>query len=90
MIIHLCILQYLGKAYQKKSALENVKEYRCFKNFSDTNFINDLKMIQWDTVEEFDDCDLAWKWFNKEFSKVCDKHCPLKRKKKSELIFALG
>ena len=70
-----------GKGISKKSASENVKEYRCFKNFSDSNFINDLKMIQWDTVEEFDDCDLAWKWFNEEFSKVCDKHCPLKRKK---------
>ena len=75
-----------GKVISKNSASENFKEYRCFKNFSDSNFINDLKLIQWDTVEEFDDCDLAWKWFNEEFSKTCDKHCPLKRKNPNQYL----
>ncbi len=69
------------KDFSIKSKTNNIKEYRCFKNFSESRFIDDLNKVNWTDVEKFNDCDEAWYWFNKEFLTICNKHCPIKKKR---------
>lgn len=53
--------------------------YRSFKNFNEENFINDLKLIPWDTVKIFDDPNDALDTWSHLFLEVVDKHIPIKQ-----------
>ena len=54
---------------------------RCFKNFSEIEFINTIKDIDWDEIFSIDDVnDALCKW-QTLFTEACDKHAPFKEKK---------
>ena len=53
--------------------------YHSFKNFNEENFINDLRIIPWDTVKIFDDPNDALDTWTDLFLKVVDKHIPLRQ-----------
>lgn len=53
--------------------------YRSFKNFNETEFINDLKSAPWDIIKLFDDTnDIVDSW-SSIFLDIIDKHLPLKQ-----------
>ena len=52
---------------------------RTFKHFSRKNFIEDVKQIKWyESVYSKEEVDEAAEGWNKEFTKVLDRHCPVK------------
>ena len=52
--------------------------YRSFKNFSEENFINYLRIIPWDTVKIFDDPNDALDTWTDLFLNVVDIYIPFK------------
>ena len=53
--------------------------YRSFKNFNETEFINDLSSTPWDVIKIFDDTnDIVESW-SSLFLDIIDKHLPLKQ-----------
>ena len=54
------------------------REVRNLKHFVEENFIHDLLNINWETVENFTDPNLAWKVREMNFNKVLDRHAPLR------------
>lgn len=56
-------------------------EYRSFKNYNKTEFINDLNQVPWsvvDGVENVDDAVFLWE---RLFSEIANEHAPLKIKR---------
>lgn len=53
--------------------------YRSFKNFNETEFINDLTSTPWDTIKIFDDVNDAIDTWSDLFLHTVDKHLPLKQ-----------
>ena len=54
-------------------------EYRSYRTFDKNSFIQDLKSIDWDIIDETQDLDAAVETWNTLFSDVADKHAPIKR-----------
>ena len=53
--------------------------HRSFKNFDEARFNEDLKLVPWDIIKVFDTADDALGTWYSLFSKVVDKHIPLKQ-----------
>ena len=49
-------------------------EYRSYRTFDRNSFIQDLKSIDWDIIDEIQDLDAAVETWNTLFSDVADKH----------------
>ena len=53
---------------------------RCFKNFNETAYLNDLSNLNWNVVYTLHDPNSMWdKWLNL-LTSVIDKHAPIKKK----------
>lgn len=50
-----------------------------YKSFSESDFINDVKNVHWDTVLQCTHAEVALNTFCKLFSAVCDRHAPIKK-----------
>ena len=62
----------------EKNNEHQVITYRSFKSFDEACFLNDLCMVPWEIIENFDTIDdvvLAW---TSLFTEVLDKHAPIK------------
>ena len=53
--------------------------YRSFKTFDEAKFVDDLKLVPWDTIKLFDDTDDIMEAWLDLFLQVVDKHVPLKQ-----------
>ena len=53
--------------------------YRSFKTFDESKFVDDLKLVPWDTIKLFDDTDDIMEAWLDLFLQVVDKHVPLKQ-----------
>ena len=54
-------------------------QYRAYKNYSKANFVNELKEINWETVENDPDINAAVNKWNALFTKTANHHAPLKQ-----------
>ena len=54
-------------------------QYRSYKNYSKANFVNELKEINWETVENDPDINAAVNKWNALFTKTANHHAPLKQ-----------
>ena len=52
--------------------------YRSFKNFVESNFLNDLNSVPWEIIESFDDVDDIVSAWMTLFTETLDKHAPIK------------
>ena len=52
--------------------------YRSFKNFVESNFLNDLNSVPWEIIESFDDVDDIVSAWMTLFTEILDKHAPIK------------
>ena len=52
---------------------------RSYKNYSKANFVNELKEINWETVENDPDINAAVNKWNALFTKTANHHAPLKQ-----------
>ncbi len=51
-------------------------KYRCYKNFDDDRFLNDLENSQWEEIETIENVDEALEYWYKLFLKMTNKHAP--------------
>ena len=67
-----------------KSTYERLRpiniQYQCYKHFDKDDFLSDLQTVPFETVQNSHDSELAYEKFKMLFSKVVEKHAPLKRK----------
>ncbi len=52
-------------------------ETRCFKHFNEEDFITDLKLCLWNSIEIYDDIDDSLAHWKELFMEVCNRHCPV-------------
>ena len=65
-------------------------EYRCFKNYDKDKFTEELKHCPWQAIEAFEDIDDAYGMWKDMFLEICDKHCPLVKRRVRKKISYLG
>ena len=53
--------------------------YRSFKTFDESKFVDDLKLVPWDTIKLFDDTDDIMEAWLDLFLQVVDKHVPVRQ-----------
>ena len=74
-------LTYVVRKCSRIKLPPKIVRSRCFKNFSEIEFINTIKDIDWDEIFSIDDVnDALCKW-QTLFTEACDKHAPFKEKK---------
>jgi len=62
-----------------KKAPGRIIEYRSFKSYDKGNFINDLKCIDWNFLDNELEIDVAISKFNVLFTSVANSHAPIKK-----------
>ncbi len=73
------LLQYLKDSFGNKQTNTSIK-YRCYKNFDDDKFINDLENAPWEEIETIENVDEALEYWYKLFLNISNKHAPMKDK----------
>ncbi len=56
-------------------------KYRCYKNFDDSKFLNDLENAPCEEIETIENVDEALEYWYKLFLKITHKHAPMKEKR---------
>ena len=46
------------------------------KKFNNESFLHDLKQLNWDSIQDTDDPNVAWDMFISLFKPICDIHAP--------------
>ena len=71
----------LGHSKAKNEQLCNVTEYRCYRNFSQEDFIAMLQNLPFDAILNDNNLNLAWQSWHDLYMKAVKEHGPLKRKR---------
>ena len=84
-VIHLGISDH-SKIFAVKSTTvpkfrHSTKEVRDYKNFVDSNFIDDISQVPWDSVCQFDDPNTCWQAWKSLFLEILDRHAPVRCKR---------
>ena len=84
-LIHLGIsdhgLVYLVMKFTPPKSRKTAREIRNFKNFVESDFIQDISMVPWDMTYQFDNPNICWQIWKSLFLEVLDRHAPLRRKR---------
>lgn len=64
------------KRHKKVNKSPKTSTDRCYKNFDEIEFINDLANVDWSDVMVSDDPNVAWDTWKDIFLKCCNKHAP--------------
>ena len=59
----------------------STKEVRDYKNFVESDFIEDILQVPWDTVCRFYDPNVCWQAWKSLFLDILDRHAPVRRKR---------
>ena len=73
---HKLVLSFLKSTFKRLPPKE--LSYRCYKNFNEDNYLNDLKNLPINTILDTED---PYSSLTKEVRKLIDKNAPLKTKK---------
>ena len=65
---------------------QSTKEVRDYKNFVDSNFIDDISQVPWDIVCQFDDPNTCWHAWKSLFLEILDRHAPVRCKRTSSAL----
>ena len=72
-VIHLGIsdhsLVYLVRKFTPPKSGKTAREVRNFKNFVESDFIQDISMVPWDMIYQFDNPNICFKYGSRFFSK---------------------
>ena len=71
----------LGQSKAKNEQLCNVTEYRCYRNFSQEDFISMLQNLPFDAILNDHNLNHAWQSWHDLYMKAVNEHAPLKRKR---------
>ena len=84
-VIHLGIsdhsLVYLVRKFTPPKSRKTAREIRNFKNFVESDFIQDISMVPWDMIYQSDNPNICWQIWKSLFLEVLDRHAPLRRKR---------
>ena len=78
---HYLIFTVLGQSKAKNEQLCNVTEYRCYRNFSQEDFISMLQNLPFDAILNDHNLNHAWQSWHDLYMKAVNEHAPLKRKR---------
>ena len=82
-VIHLAITDHSMLFCVVKSGVTKAPgktiEYRSLNNYSREDFVNDLKVVDWESVADKKDVDTAVFTWNKLFTNIADRHAPVRK-----------
>ena len=79
----LCLSDHYGVFCNRKSQSNISKNshqiitYRCFRNFEENRFLNDLYSVPWEIIEQFDNLDDIVSSWDALLLEVLDRHAPI-------------
>ena len=74
-------LTYVVRKCSQIKLPPRIVKSRCFKNFSESDFIDTIKDIDWNEIHPIGDANEALHKWQTLFTEACDKHAPFKEKK---------
>ncbi len=77
---HFHTIAVFKDSFGNKQTHTSIK-YRCYKNFDDDKFLNDLENALWVEIETIENVDEALEYWYKLFLKITNKHVPMKEKR---------
>ena len=77
---HFPTIAVFKDSFGNKQTHTSIK-YRCYKNFDDDKFLNDLENAPWEEIESIENVDEALEYWYKLFLKITNKHAPMKEKR---------
>ena len=93
VLIHLGIsdhsLVYLVRKFTPPKSRKAARKIRNFKNFVESDSIQDISTVPWDMIYQSDNPNICWQIWKSLFLEVLDRHAPLRRKRLRQVVFAL-
>ena len=74
-------LTYVVRKCSQIKLPPRIVKSRCFKNFSESGFIDTIKDIDWNEIHSIGDVNEALHKWQTLFTEACDKHAPFKEQK---------
>ncbi len=72
---------YVVRKFVPPKRQEIKKEIRNLKYFVAEHFIHDLSNMPWEDIENIDNPNVAWKFWESNFKTVLDRHAPIRHKR---------
>ncbi len=72
--------------HQSENSKGKSKEIRNLKYFVAEHFIHDLSNMPWEDIENIDNPNVAWKFWESNFKTVLDRHAPIRHKLLNDLL----
>ena len=74
-------LIYVSRKLTCTRSLPRIFESRQYKNFMPADFMNDMALVPWDTIEQIDNPIRAWEVWKQSFLAVANLHEPVKKRR---------
>ena len=76
-------LIYVSRKLTCPRLIPRIIESRQYKNFVPDDFVNDMALVPWDTIEQIDNPTGAWEVWKQSFLAVANLHAPVKNRRVS-------
>jgi hypothetical protein len=84
-VIHLEIsdhsMIFAVKSITVPKSRHTTREIRDYKNFVESDFIEEILQVPWDIVCQFDDPNVCWQVWKSFFLEILDRHAPIRCKR---------
>ena len=74
-------LIYVSRKLTCPRSIPRIIESRQYKNFVPDDFVNDMALVPWDTIEQIDNPIGAWEVWKQSFLAVANLHAPVKKRR---------
>ena len=74
-------LIYVSRKLTCPRSIPRIIESRQYKNFVPDDFVNDMALVPWDTIEQIDNPTGAWEVWKQSFLAVANLHAPVKKRR---------
>ena len=74
-------LIYVSRKLTCPRSIPRIIESRQYKNFVPDDFVNDMALVPWDTIEQIDNRTDAWEVWKQSFLAVANLHAPVKKRR---------